>query len=588
MSDDGGGGVSENGAGRSAREAGEAGEATEATEAAGPDGPLAEAAGAGDAIGGAPVGPGVKRLVLADPLTAEGLALLHAAEGLELDDRSAEDRAAVKRALQGAHGLVVRSRTTVDADLLETADALEVIGRAGVGVDNIDLATATRRGIAVLNAPGGNTVSTAELAFGLLLAVARRLPEADRSVRERRWPRKALRGAQLQGKTLGVVGAGRIGAEVARRARAFGMRVLVCDPYLTPERAAELGMDRVELPELLEAADAVTLHVPLTPGTRRMIGPAEIARMRPGAILVNAARGGLIDETALAEALRAGRLAGAGLDVFETEPLPPDSPLRDAPGLVFTPHLGAATREAQREVSREIAGAVRDALLRGDYRSALNAPYVEPADRQRLEPVMELGRRLGALLSELTDGRCRRIQVRYAGDEVNVMRPLAAAALEGYLRPTVDRPLNVVNALAIAAERGIEVARLRAGETRDYSNYVELTAAGDAGETAIGGALLGEGLHPRIVRIGDFRVDAVPEGVLLLVRNRDVPGVIGEVGTRLGAEGINIAEYHQSRRAAGGDALGLIAVDERVPAEVVDRLRGLPNVQEVRQVAFGA
>lgn len=539
-----------------------------------------------------------KRLVLADPVSPEGLELLHAAEGLILDDRTSEDRAGLKRALQGAHGLIVRSRTQVDADLLETADALEVIGRAGVGVDNIDLETATRRGIAVLNAPGGNTFSTAELTLALLLAVARRVPEADGSVREGRWERKRLRGVQLQGKTLGVIGAGRIGTEVARRARAFGMRVVICDPYLTPDRAADLGLKRLEVDELLATSDAVTLHVPLTPTTERMIGAPELARMREGAILLNAARGGLVDEVALAEALKEGRLAGAGLDVFEDEPLPGDSPLRSAPNVVFTPHIGAATAEAQREVSREISAAVRDALLHADYRSALNAPYVEVGDRQRLEPVLELGRRLGVLLAELTDGRCDRVEVRYAGEQTNVLRPLAAAAVEGYLRGTVDRPLNLVNALSLAAERGIEVGRVRLGETRDYSIYVELRARSElpssaawtdaqANETTIGGALLGEGLHARVVRIGDFHLDAVPEGVLLLVRNRDVPGVIGEVGTRLGASGINIAEYHQSRRAAGAEALGLISVDEPAPEAVLDALRGLTHVEEVRQVEFG-
>ncbi len=539
-----------------------------------------------------------KRLVLADSVSPEGLEVLHAAEGLILDDRTSEGRAGLKRALQGAHGLIVRSRTQVDADLLETADTLEVIGRAGVGVDNIDLETATRRGIAVLNAPGGNTFSTAELTLALLLAVARRIPEADRSVREGRWERKRLRGVQLQGKTLGVIGAGRIGTEVARRARAFGMRVVICDPYLTPDRAADLGLERLELDELLPTADVVTLHVPLTPATERMIGARELGRMREGAILLNAARGGLVDESALAEALRERRLAGAGLDVFEEEPLPADSPLRSVPNVVFTPHIGAATLEAQREVSREISAAVRDALLHADYRSALNAPYVEVGDRQRLDPVLELGRRLGVLLAELTNGRCDRVEVRFAGEETNVLRPLAAAALEGYLRGTVDRPLNLVNALSLAAERGIEVGRVRLGETRDYSIYVELRARSAlpssaawtdaaASETTIGGALLGEGLHARVVRIGDFHLDAVPEGVLLLIRNRDVPGVIGEVGTRLGASGINIAEYHQSRRAAGAEALGLISVDEPVPEHVLDALRRLPNVEEVRQVEFG-
>lgn len=534
--------------------------------------------------------PAAKRLVLADPLSAAGLAVLEASAGIRLDDASGANREGLKAALEGAAGLIVRSRTIVDVELLEAADALEVIGRAGVGVDNIDVEAATRRGIAVLNAPGGNTVSTAELAFALLLGVARKLPAADHSIREGHWDRKSHRGTQLHGKTLGIVGAGRIGSAVGRRAKAFGMKVIVHDPYLTDDRAADLGLEKRGLHELLAEADAVSLHVPLTDATAGMIGRQEIERMKPGAFFVNAARGGLVDETALAEALASGKLAGAALDVLEREPLRDDSPLRTAPNLVMTPHLGAATDEAQTEVAVEIATAVRDALLEGDYRMALNAPFVEADDRDRVDPVMTLGRRLGTLLSELTDGRCRRVEVRYAGTVRSVLRPLAAAALEGYLRRTVDRPLNVVNALSIAAERGIQVSRVRLGAVSDYANYVELSAEDGGGlgvvGTTVGGALLGEGQHARIVRIGDFHVDTVPRGVLLLVRNRDVPGVIGQVGTCLGAAGVNIAEYHLGRREVGGEALGLIRVDDPVPAEVREELRGLPAVEEVRQVSF--
>lgn len=555
-----------------------------------------------------------RRVVLADPLSDEGLAVLRESPGLEVVDLSAEERASLMHSLGGASALIVRSRTRVDAALLDAAEALEVVGRAGVGVDNIDVPAATRRGIAVLNAPGGNTRSTAELTWGLILAAARKIAAADRSIRAGRWERKALRGVQLHGKTLGVVGAGRIGSAVGARARAFGMRVLVHDPYLTPERAAELGLERTELDALLAESDVVTLHVPLTEVTRGMIGTAEIERMKAGAFLVNAARGGLVEQRALAEALGSGELAGAALDVYEMEPLPPEDPLRSAPNLVMTPHLGAATGEAQREVAVEIAAAVRDALLLGDYRTAVNAPYVEPGERRLLDPVMELGRRLGTLLAALTDGPCGKLEVRYGGSVRNVLRPLAAAALEGYLRPTVDRHLNVVNALSVASERGIQVGRVRLGEPPDYSNYVEVAAAfgsgeaegGEAsrsraprsgdpssspartpeGDAVVGGALLGDGQHPRIVRIGEFHVDTVPDGVLLLVRNRDVPGVIGQVGTGLGAGKINIAEYHQARREAGGDALGVIRVDGRVPAEVLAVLRALAAVQEVRQVEF--
>jgi D-3-phosphoglycerate dehydrogenase len=524
-------------------------------------------------------------VVVADALSDPGMELLAGTEGLEVVDRSGEPREVLAEALSDAAALIVRSTTTVDAALLDAAPRLRVVGRAGVGVDNIDVDEATRRGIAVMNAPGGNTRSTAELAFGLLLAAARNIAEADRSVREGRWSRGELRGTQLHGKRLGVVGAGRIGSEVAARARAFGMEVAVHDPYLAPERAADLGVELLELDELLARSDVVTLHAPLTDETEGMIDAEELARMKESAILVNAARGGLVDEEALARALADGELGAAGLDVYGQEPLPEDSPLRDAPNLVMTPHLGAATDEAKVEVAVEIARAVRDALLEGELRAALNAPRVEASQRGRVEPVLDLGRRLGLLLSEVVDRRCRELAVRYAGPFDGILRPLAASVAEGFLAPTVDRPLNQVNSLYLASERGIDVTRSRTRETTDYANYVELLA--DTGEetVVVGGALLGEA-HPRIVRIGGFHVNTEPRGTLLVIRNRDVPGVIGEVGTRLGQAGVNIAEYHQGRRAVGGDALAMVTVDGAVPAEVLEQIRGLETVASVRQVGF--
>ena len=527
----------------------------------------------------------VKKVVIADPLSNEGLDLLAAADGLEVVDVSSEGREALEEALGDAEGLIVRSGTRVDGSLLDVAERLEVIGRAGVGVDNIDMRAATRRGVAVINAPGGNISSTAELAFALLLAAARRVPEADRSVREGRWDRKALRGRQLQGNTLGVIGAGRIGTEVARRAHAFGMRIIAYDPYLSAERAADERLERVELDELLERADFVTVHVPLTEQTRGMVGVAEIGRMKPAAILINAARGGIVDERALAVALEQRKLGGAALDVYETEPLRGEHPLRGAPNLVMTPHLGAATMEAQREVALEIAKRVRDALVAADLTSALNVPQIDPEERARLEPLLELGRRLGVVLSALTDGRCQRLEVRYAGSMRRVLRPLAAASLEGYLRSTVASPLNLVNALAVADERSIDVARVRRRRIADYANYVELTATGGPREQVVGGALLEEG-HRRLTRVGRFHVDATPRGNLVLVKNRDMPGVIGEVGSCLGEAEVNIAEYHLARSEAGGEALGVIRTDAPLSEELLEELSGLPSVIAIRQVAL--
>lgn len=526
-----------------------------------------------------------RRVVLADAISPAGVELLAGEERLSVDDLAGEPREALKEALPGAAALIVRSSTTVDADLLDAGDALQVVGRAGVGVDNIDMEEATRRGIAVLNAPGGNTLSTAELAFGLILSAVRHIPRADRHVREGGWDRAAFRGVQLHGRRLGVVGAGRIGAEVLARGRAFGMDVVAHDPYLPRERADDLGVELLDLAELLATCDVVTLHAPLTDDTRGLIGADELALMSDDAYLVNAARGGLVDEEALARALEAGGLAGAALDVYGEEPPPEDHVLRDAPNLVMTPHLGAATDEAKREVAVEIATSVRSALLDGDLHAALNAPRIEPSEKPRVEPLLDLGRRLGTLLSVLSAGNIGELRVRYGGTHGEILRPLAATAAEGFLQPTTDRPLNRVNALYLAKERGVEVTRTRTREVADYANYVELTAVGTETEATVGGALLGDA-HPRVVRIGDFHVNIVPRRAVLVIRNRDVPGVIGEVGSRLGDAGVNIAEYHQARRDVGGDALAVVTVDGTVPDEVLAAIRDLDDVASVRQVDF--
>ncbi|WP_419163169.1 phosphoglycerate dehydrogenase [Candidatus Palauibacter sp.] len=529
---------------------------------------------------------GAQRLIIADPLLPDGLETLRAAPALVVEDLSEADRPTLLAALPGASALIVRSRTKVDAELLRTGDSLRVVGRAGVGVDNIDIPAATRRGIAVLNAPAANTQSTAELAFALLLAAARRLPEADASMRNGEWKRTELRGIQLSGKTLGVIGLGRIGAEVAWRARAFDMRVVGHDPFVNAERASDLGVELVDLATLLPASDAITLHVPLSAENRGFIGRKKIKAMRPGAILINAARGGLVDEAALAEGLTSGHLGAAGLDVFETEPLPADSPLRQAPRLVFTPHLGASTFEAQRQVSRQIAVSVRDALLEDDYSLALNAPF-EAEDRDGAGPIMDLGRCLGRLLAGLADAAPRRIEVRYGGPRDGVLGPLAASVVVGFLERRVAPPLNVVNALSIAAERGLEITRVRTQAEGDYTNYVELrVASGRTGHEVVGGALMGSRMEPRIVRVGTFRVDTEPSGTCLLIRNHDQPGVIGAVGTVLGAANANIAEYHLARRRGGRRSLGVVRIDGELPPEVLRGLNDLDAVEEVRQVNF--
>lgn len=490
-------------------------------------------------------------------------------------------------ALPRAHGLIVRSATKVHREMIDAACVLRVVGRAGVGVDNIDLDAATERGVAVLNAPAGNTVSAAELTLALILSMVRRVAEADASMRAGEWARSRFKGVELRGRTLGLVGAGRIGGEVAKRCRAFGMSVVAYDPYLTDERAAELRAERVEFEAVLERADVLSMHVPLTDATRNMIDAAALARMKKGAFLVNVARGGVVDEAALAAALEAGHLAGAALDVFGNEPLEDDSPLRGAPNLVITPHLGASTKEAQELVATEISEAVRAALAEGDLSRALNAPAIGGATLRELGPLFGLGEALGDLACALAPGGVREVEVRYAGVSDEALQPLTAYVLMGLLRNVLGADqVNFVSANHLARQRDISVARTRVSEHADYTEFVEIVVAAERGELRLAGALLGDA-HPRIVRIDDYHVDVVPSGTLIVLKNDDVPGVIGRVGTILGDHSINIAGYHQARLSKGGDALAAIAVDGEVGAAVGDALLELEEVSRAVVVRLG-
>ncbi|MGH7662925.1 MAG: phosphoglycerate dehydrogenase [Gemmatimonadaceae bacterium] len=526
------------------------------------------------------------QVLVADAIATEGLEPLRADDRFELVQRPGLSGDDLADAIAGADAVLVRSATHITRESLGRADRLRVIGRAGVGVDTIDVDAATERGIAVLTAPSGNTVSAAELTLALLLSLVRRVPAADRSMKAGEWERKGFNGSELYGKTLGLVGAGRIGGEVARRARAFGMRVICHDPFLTGERAGVLDIELASLDDVLARADVLSLHVPLSDDTRGMVGDVQIARMKTGAYVVNAARGGVIDERALREALESGHLAGAALDVYEEEPLPASHPLRALPNVVLTPHLGASTVEAQQNVAIEIAQAVRAALVDGDLSRAVNAPALGGEEMRRLRPLLSLIERLGRLAAEIAGGGLHRVEVRYAGAAENALRPLAANALVGALAPALGaRDVNFVNALYLAEARGIEVRRTRLDSHGAYSEYVEVRAGARDGEARVAGALLGHG-HPRIVRIAEFHVDIVPRGTLVVLRNRDVPGVIGRVGTLLGEAGVNIGEYHQARLEAGGggEALAAISVDGRLERETIQRLRALPEVLDVMQV----
>jgi D-3-phosphoglycerate dehydrogenase len=520
-------------------------------------------------------------VVVADRVADAGLTLLRQAPGVELVN-VVGNAAALRRELPRAHALLVRSDTEVTADLIALAPELRVIGRAGAGVDNIDIAAATRRGIAVLNAPGANTVSAAEHTIALLFALVRRIPWAVQSMREGAWDRKSFAGIELRGKTLGVIGLGRIGAHVARVARALGMTVVAHDPYLPAQRGADLGVALWPLDEVLAAADVVTLHMPLTDATRHLLDRGRLARMKRGAVLVNAARGELVEETALVEAVQSGHLGGAAVDVFADEPLPADSPLRGVDRLLLTPHLAASTREAQDRTALEICQAVLDALETGDVARAVNVTGVSSEAMRRLGPLQDLARRVGRLAALLAAGRVAEVDVEYGGPDEEAPRVAKLAAVEGMLAAMGVGPVSVINAQPLAEERGMRLSRRKTAPVPGYETTVAVALRGIGTETSVAGALVGD--RGRIVRIDGFAVDVPAEGQLIVLRNRDVPGVIGRVGSVLGEAGMNIGVYHQSRRPEDGMALAAIGVDQAPGAAVVARLAGLPEVTDVRVV----
>lgn len=523
------------------------------------------------------------RVVATDGIAPEGLQPLSVDQAVELVQLTSSANG-LKEVLSEARGLLLRSATKVTEELLQEAPELRVVGRAGVGVDNIDIEACTRRGVAVFNAPSGNTVSAAELAFALMLASVRRVPQADRSLRAGEWARSRFKGNELRGKTLGLIGAGRIGGEVARRARAFGMNVLVYDPFLTQARVDEMSAEAAELEELLGRADVVTLHVPLTESTRDLLNADRLKLMKPSAHLVNTSRGGVVDEEALAEALHAGELAGAALDVYSVEPLDRESTLREAPNLILTPHLGASTAEAQERVAVEVARSVRRALLDGDLAGALNAPSIGGSALADLAPLLDLGRRLGQIGVVLAPGAVRSVAIGYSGASRDALGVLPRHVLMGLLTPVLGRTqVNVVNAGVLAEGRGIAVSSGRLTRRDAPGERVLVKLDTSAGELTLDGGLLGAH-HPRILGLDGYDVNLAPQGTLLILRNRDVPGVIGRVGTLLGEAGLNIAEYHQARRSEGGDALAAVVLDGAVPTEVLGRIRDLSEVTDARVV----
>ncbi len=520
-------------------------------------------------------------VVVADRVHPAGIALLEAAPEIEIVAVAGQpDR--LPKELERAHALLVRSDTTVTEELMAGAPQLGVIARAGVGVDNIDVEAATRRGIAVLNAPGANTVSAAEHTIALLLSLLRKIPWAATSMQAGQWDRKRFPGSELRGKRLGLVGLGRVGVHVAAIARAFGMTVVAHDPYLPDAQAREMGITLLDLDELLESADVVSLHVPLTDETRGLMNRERLAKLKPTAVLVNAARGALVDDAALLEALEHGKLAGAALDVFEPEPLHADSPLRKVDKLLLTPHLAASTSEAQERVASEICANVRDALLTGALRGAVNLPGIPSEVMARLSGVLELARRLGRLAAGIAHDRVLSVEVFFGGDDDAAPRPAMLAAVEGVLFAMGVGSVSLVNAAVRAEQRGMGVGRRVGQPVAGFETTLGVTVQTPSRSVTVDGAMLGERAG-RVIRINGFPVDVPADGHVLVLRNRDVPGVIGRVGSLLGEAEVNIASYHQARMdEAGTEALAAIVVDQPPGGAVLKSLGELDDVLEVR------
>jgi D-3-phosphoglycerate dehydrogenase len=481
-------------------------------------------------------------------------------------------------------GLVVRSQTKVTAGVLNAGTKLRVVGRAGVGVDNVDVETATRRGIIVLNAPGGNTISTAEHAFSLLLSAARKIPQADANVRSKNWDKKNFEGVELYNKTLGVIGMGRIGSELSRRAIAFGMRVVAYDPYLSATRARSLQVELVdELDDLLTSADFISLHTPLTPETRHILDAARLQKTKRGVRIINCARGGLIDENALLKALQDGQVAAAALDVFETEPLPADSPLRGAPNLVLTPHLGASTAEAQETVGIEIAQSIRAALLEGTIRNAVNMPSLDAKTLAIIGPHLRFGEKLGRFLSQLASKRTETLNINYSGkvNEVDTTA-ITRSILKGFLQIAGGSEVNEVNAPNFAETLGLKVSESRLSAPGDYTDMLELSAAGEGKIVSVGGAFFG--VTPRIISINSRPVEARPHGVVLVLENTDRPGMVGRVGTLLGGHGVNIATMSLSRNQAGGRALTVLNLDTAPSEKLLTEIRASEDIHSAQVI----
>ncbi len=515
-----------------------------------------------------------------DPKAAE----IFRERGCEVDEITGKTPEELKAIIGNYDGLAIRSSTKATKEILDAATNLKVIGRAGIGVDNVDIPAASAKGVVVMNTPFGNSITTAEHAIALMFALARQLPEADASTQAGKWEKNRFMGVEVTGKTLGLIGAGNIGSIVASRALGLRMKVIAFDPFLSPERAIELGVEKVELDDLLARADFITLHTPLTDQTRNILSKENLAKTKKGVRIINCARGGLIDEAALKEGLDSGHIAGAALDVFQTEPAH-ESPLFGTPGFISTPHLGASTNEAQVNVAIQVAEQMADYLVHGGVTNALNMPSLSAEEAPKLKPYMALAEELGSLIGQLAHGPLTQISVEVEGAAASLNpKPITGAVLAGLMRVHSDT-VNMVNAPFLAKERGIDVREVRHDREGDYHTLLRVTVKTDEGDRSVAGTLFGNAA-PRLVELFGIKVEADLDGHMLYIVNEDAPGFIGRLGSTLGEAGVNIGTFHLGRRAAGGEAVLLLSVDQPVPQDVLDAVCKLPGVKRVKPLKF--
>ena len=528
------------------------------------------------------------KVLVCDPISQTGIDHLQQQDGIEtiiLDRTHSEEE--LLPLIKDISAIAVRSETKITKTIIESAQELKIVGRAGVGVDNIDIEAATQNGVIVMNTPGGNTIATCELTFSMMMALARNIPQAHGSMSSGEWNRKAYKGVELYNKTLGVLGMGRIGGEVARRAVAFGMQVMAFDPYITPSRAKALQVELASLEEIYNSADFITVHMPLTDETRGMINKDTFTKMKPEVRLLNCARGGIINEKDLFDALKGGVIAGAALDVYESEPLDNNSELRECPNLILTPHLGASTKEAQDNVGLEVSQGITDYLLHGSLINSINMPSLDAQTSTKVQPYLKLGEKLGLLLAKLGQVGTERLAITYGGLANELPGdPIARSIIKGFLGAAEGEEINLVNVHSVAKERGLIIEEVKSNEQVDFREWLQIRAwAGDE-KISVAGSFFGLAQHPRIVRLNSQSVEIIPDGVLFMMENKDKPGIVGHLGTVLGKYGINIANMSLCRDHEGGEALTALNIDSIPNADCLAELESDSNIGTIRIVQF--